>query len=79
MSYSVVFQEVNANGGGFAPFGKPEHMGSFKTEALARHFVQGNVNFQDREWLGEAEIAGQKEELALFQGDALLGYYRIAA
>lgn len=79
MAYNVIFQEVAANGNGFAPHGKPEHMGTFPTEAQARRFVEQNVNTYDLETLGVAHVANQYETLALYQDDTLTGYFRIAA
>lgn len=79
MAYNVIFQEVAANGNGFAPHGKPEYMGTFPTEAQALRFVKENVNTYDLETLGVAHVANQCEPLALYQDEDLIGFYRIAA
>ena len=79
MSFTVLFHEVAPSGGGFVPAGTPEHLGTFASEAQARSFISSNVNTYDREWMDEAEIAGQREPMALFQAGTLLGFYRITA
>ncbi|MBR5950774.1 MAG: hypothetical protein IKZ87_05000 [Actinomycetaceae bacterium] len=70
MGYAVTFREIG---------GHVEQMGYFPTHDKAIGYIRDNVCVQDLECLGAAHINGVYEPWTLFQGDEILGCYRIVA